>query len=1698
MMASEQLDAAMEHWKAGELDTAAALFRQIAATGDPEASHLLAGLLHEQGDLDGAEAAHRSVIQSGDPVFGQRSAMAMGMMLVAAKEWPAAHRVLSIASSGADFEVAALADTAMVLVFTQLGDAQGAQAALERARRCDSPAVAELAARLELPEFDQDPASARDLYEEAEDEDDYRALLTCGDPDVVALSAFQLYQLYAEEEDFEQAREVCEHAIAVGHPDHLAMAHKLLGAVLVDLGEYAESAAAYRVAAEDPRPDVRLPSLIELAKVTAQLGDVEETKAIFRRVVASGQRDYVVQAQACLAQMHTEAGDVAEALTAVRAVLESGDSEWASICVTLLGMLLEQRPDASAEIMAVAEYAAGHEDADAAFKAGLLLEHAARQQPLADPVEEQALQDTDDGLALVRAGDLAGARRLLRRAADSGAVTQSLRAMVTLAELEMGEGDREQADELLAYVAESDDLLQGFNAAFLLHLLRESGDELHPVLGAMLDHQRLGREEGLLRYRAAMDHGDPAVSAIGTAVFAQVLASIGYDLSDAAELFAAAAGTGDPLALSYTALICKDILAEEHEAIALLHKAREGGHPALAAWVANGLGTLIAEQDLAGAREAFTAAMESGNRGLRTDATGSLLVVLEQQGDLLAVCRVHERRLAEELPAADVARSAWLLGLYRARLGDLAAARAAFGLAVGQPEVMGRFARCLLDLDFAGAAAAFAVMEEEGDRFLTTKLAMECAHTWQRDGETAAADGALSLVAEGGDPRFRQEAACYLGALRNDVGDKPGALRAWERAAEGDDERLAVMTQGDIGRVRQELGLYAEAAAAYRLALGREDLDERRAAALITRLAEVLVAGGGADEAGEVLREAFGDAEGRLRLARLLRDHGDLTAALSALTPPTGEAAALGGDAALNGGGASAPAGDEARLLGELLAGTGDVAGARAAFERAVAAEPESASEVLVTAAKLLGEAGDAEYARAACERVVALDDDEWCVAVARVRLGMASAKERGWVLAADGDREGAVAALTEFAGSELMAEMLLALNDDDAPAVRRLLAAVDPEARRECLTETLDRARSLDDGAAAAALHRVVIDLGDPEIAAEAAVDLGAILAEDGHHCRAELSFLPATEHAHTSGMAWRNIAIVRRRRGDLDGAIEAARAAMPFTAVYLAEVLGERGDTAGVRAALEAGAAAGDLDSLCHLLAHLLMEQDHEAVASQAERAVGTGDPETVSMGYWAWGDAYKAGGDLENAALMYGKGVDTGFPGTSAGIRVDLARTMRDLGDAAGAAREVRLAIESGARDAVERGGVLLGVWLHEDGDHAGAAAAFAAAYESAVASGNDLARTAMDNLAALAYQAADRGEHALAVRVLRLAGEKGAGEQSAEVARELAGACDDPAAVRAYFELSGELANEPEAALTGSGPFTELNIADRLAELGEQAAARAIFERLSEHDDAEVRFVAGGRLLELLGDEGDDDAFFDVAQRRAADADSPIKGVFGSLLGMLQESRGDTEASLETLREAAAGGEPIALSTLAQTLVGVGQVEEGRETYLRVLDAGDEDLAARAMVALGQTCQDDDERQAREWYLKAVDAAEGHVGALAAMYLGALAKRDRDFPEALTWYQRVIDAGDSESGLAAAHLGELCYWLGDRDGALRYYELTLGLTEQAELVAEAACRLGEIRYERGDLDLARLLLVRAVETGDPTFGTEAEALLGKFVR
>src|SRR5207249_774602 len=128
-----------------------------------------------------------------------------------------------------------------------------------------------------------------------------------GIPELCSKAAFRLYMLYAELGEFDECRRVVEHAIAVGDPAARGMAEKLLGGALFDLGEHAEARDAYRRAAEDHRPEIRLDALIEESKLTREFGDEEGARAILRRVVESGHARFALEARACLGQVYAEA-----------------------------------------------------------------------------------------------------------------------------------------------------------------------------------------------------------------------------------------------------------------------------------------------------------------------------------------------------------------------------------------------------------------------------------------------------------------------------------------------------------------------------------------------------------------------------------------------------------------------------------------------------------------------------------------------------------------------------------------------------------------------------------------------------------------------------------------------------------------------------------------------------------------------------------------------------------------------------------------------------------------------------------------------------------------------------------------------------------------------------------------------------------------------------------------------------------------------------------------------------------------------------------------------------------------------------------------------------------------------------------------------------------------------------------------------
>ncbi|MFG1684681.1 hypothetical protein ACGFNP_31280 [Nonomuraea sp. NPDC049269] len=1736
----ERLETAIGMWRQGDLDGAAAVVREVVVSGDAtvalEASHLLGRLLQDRGDLEGAGAAHRSVIASGHPVFAQRSAISLGLMLVDAEQWALACRPLRLAASGADADLSVMADVALVRVLQRLGDLDGAAEALARARRGDHPGVAELTEGLEDTRWPDDGGErereAWDAFEAITgllDEDDgsndeiiltgLNRMLAHGMPELCSQAAFRLYSIYADRAEFEDCRRVMEHAIAVGDPAERGLAEKLLGAVLFDLGELVEARDAYRRAAEDHRPEIRLDALIQESKFTRELGDEEGARAVLWRVVESGHPRFALEARACLGQVYSEAGEVDEALACWRVVL-GGDSDFHQGAVACLGLLLHGLAGDDprrAEVVALLGQAAELDDADVAFQARMTLAYAEGAVRGPDEALEQAVDDCDAALELIRADDLAQARVLLRRVIDADVPLQSARACAMLATLEYGEGDVEQAYELLEYVADGDDYVNGFAAAVNRHLIAEiggahpslttesgapdsalttesgaprptsatGGGAPHPMLAALVGYQRLGREAGIAAYQECAGHPDPAVSALAKSMLAQVYVSLGVPRSQGIELLGEAAAAGDPLALSHAAVISSIIREgdEDEELVELLRRAHAHGHPALAPWVAHALGTALEGQDDAdGALAAYASVRE--HPGLGAEAEAKLLHILETRRDLPGVAAVHERIMArgDRLRAP---RSAWLLGFTRVRMDDFEAARHAFDqVGADHPELGedGVFARGLLGHDFAGASAVLAAIGERGDdhrSFMNTWLALEAAHAWQRAGDVAAADAALSLAIACGHPERVQEAALYLGALRNDGGDLAGAAAAWTVAADGDNEHQAMVGAKSLGEALASLGDLVGAATAYRRALDALDPDDDDYVRLLDVLTGVLVAAGQVAEARDLQVSATGDGPHvHLVIGAALEEAGELDAAAAQYrqaidgepgSEPDTEVAATAGVML-------------ARLLGRRgEAGRAAEAAARAiaSFERLAAAGDASSGENIPLIAYELGgyltEAGDAEGARTAYERAATADDPSIRLP-AKERLGTASPDELAMLRLHENDRAGALELFTQAYGSPAIAELRITLYEGDLAEVRPLLERATTAERAEAadlvLGAALKRLRADADGARE--LYELVLEFGTPEQVAIACDNFG--LAYD--------------------------------LAGDTDAAAE----------------------TLTLGAAVDHPAA---LTCLRRLLGVLALRGDVDVLEAAARRAVGSGDAETVTLGVWTLGDVAKARGDLAGAAAGYREAIEGADPDTVPYIRVELGQTLHQLGDTTAAHREMEAVLTCDNPGQVLLAGIHLGAWLAEDGRLAGAAEAFGAAAAAGLrhpAPGEhdrEYHGMALNNLAAVAYEAAEAGDHTVAVRALHLGAAGGAHGDAVELAKEHASAAaerGDLDAVRTYYK--GAAAFPPDG-----DPRLLIKLAELLTEHGSPAEARALLEPLTTADDPRVRLAATTQLLPLLKEMGEEYLALELAARAAGHPtpqpplDEQDIVVPAGLPGSTEEDEDDEgderrRAELFSILEAYGDEEgPGTLDSLSWLMrnqsgtptagaAGRQVIRAARESVADdsaearamlelVVEYGDPEEVATAYDDLGDIAwyHDDDMEAAVAAYRKGSEV--DHPAALTPLRSLMLAQLQvKDFDGVAATAQRAVTSGDMETMAAGYWMwGDARRHRGDTDAAVRLYRQAVNLGS-AELTPRIRVDLARTLRDRGEGEAARAELGGAADSGDTDVRAQAGNLLGKW--
>lgn len=152
------------------------------------------------------------------------------------------------------------------------------------------------------------------------------------------------------------------------------------------------------------------------------------------------------------------------------------------------------------------------------------------------------------------------------------------------------------------------------------------------------------------------------------------------------------------------------------------------------------------------------------------------------------------------------------------------------------------------------------------------------------------------------------------------------------------------------------------------------------------------------------------------------------------------------------------------------------------------------------------------------------------------------------------------------------------------------------------------------------------------------------------------------------------------------------------------------------------------------------------------------------------------------------------------------------------------------------------------------------------------------------------------------------------------------------------------------------------------------------------------------------------------------------------------------------------------------------------------------AAKACVTVGfHAHHADDDEAARRWWVRAIGMGDSATSRQAANNLALAAKKRRDLEDAARWFAPLVMDEDEGAALAAAHMGELNYWLGNKEDAVGWYARTLEWSNNAELIGEAGFRTGEILAEHGDRNGARTVLARAAACGDPSFSPRAKELL-----
>ncbi len=563
----------------------------------------------------------------------------------------------------------------------------------------------------------------------------------------------------------------------------------------------------------------------------------------------------------------------------------------------------------------------------------------------------------------------------------------------------------------------------------------------------------------------------------------------------------------------------------------------------------------------------------------------------ERLGAPVYAAAAFEKALAHEEHRTEALL--WL-GRTKRLLGADAAAKDAFREVIGTGGPAHRSGAALLlgdvlekEGDISGAEEAWRVAARSGDDtqkpVALFQLGMMRVRRTVVDEET---EDLFREVAASGHTVLAPRAWAMVAGLCEARGDLPGALLAWERAAEWDQPDVAALMRTTLPDLHARMEKLAEVHDGASVARSPEDLLEQG-----DRLRDL------GDWAGALAayRAAAGSAEPDVRARALLG-----TAWILRWENRTGEACEAFEAAADCG--VARWAGEALLQLGVIRNEEGDLAGARQAWSRGVATDAAQDADIAALDLGLLElRLGDADAARRAFLR--ALETSSARIR-AKAALNLARMAEDDGAAVEDvddwyrtaldtGDPEYATDAAFELAG-RLVGRGLRA---EPKRLLEGLIDSGDPDAAARAVVRLAMLHDCDGDVRRAAALYRRAIELGHPDHSTEAHVYLGQLCFRtyrDDAACWHLRNALDAghPEHSPEAGLL---LAQIREGTGDLDAAELLLRqlaqtghpTVAPRAGELLADLLARRGRTgtavrrrgpgAGVPGAVEEGAPGG-----------------------------------------------------------------------------------------------------------------------------------------------------------------------------------------------------------------------------------------------------------------------------------------------------------------------------------------------------------------------------------------------------------------------------------------------------------------------------------------------------------------------------------------